>query len=455
MASSEDKYGEMPATARVGIMACPDPTSPSRLLLYDPLSNSRLPQPERRIDAAGEREWRDHSSGEANCKATVRSAGDAVFPPDLRNYFDDPGRGVPAWNLELTDLCTLSCRHCYQEPGKCEAWQRCETANGLTWEKLVGGLLACGVSEVSLTGGEVMLFPGLPEVLRSVRALRPDMRIRMLLSGMSIWRRQSFRELLPSLAEHHVLVKVPIYSCRAVEHDWVTRSPGSLADSLRLIEELQRSGVEVLVSYLMLRETQKGIMETCEFLRKLVGRDFVISTVVYPSRRSCHSGNRGSHLLDATVVRTLLQNEQFSAIAADYLSFQPPCRSGCRFPMLTIAGEAYGCTVCGPSRCGNVDADSASAQRANDWRPEDGPARRSRRCDQCFAQSVCKRCCCFVGSGEPEAAYCRLVRVCAEVVIQRVRQALAEGMRFLHEEGERRWEAWEDCVAAGEQVIAS
>ena len=421
-----------------------DPKTPDQLPLYDPLSDCRFPRAGLMPDAAG-----------MDPRGSTPSAEAAVLPAAPRDYLEDPRHRAPAWNLELTESCTLSCRHCYQEPVKCEAWQRGRTADGPAWQGVVDGLLACEPSEVSLTGGEVMLFPRLLDVLTRLRALRPIMPIRMLLSGMSLWQRQSFRELLPSLAAHRVLVKVPIYSCRDAEHDWVTRSSGSLADSLRLIEQLQRAGVQVLVSYLMLHGTQKGIMETCDFLRKLVAHDFVISTLVYPRRRSPSGTNLGSHLLDATAVRALLQNGQFSAIPTDYLSFQPLCRSGCRFPMVTIAGEVYGCTVCAASSCGDVQGDGASLRRGNDWRPEDGPTRRSPRCDKCFAKFVCKRCCCFVGSGEPEVAYCRLVQVCAEVVLQRIHRALAEGMQFLQEDATRCWEAWEECVGAGEQAIAS
>ena len=455
MESDRAQCDEALTMVRIGIMGHRHPKTPDQLPLYDPLSDCRAARTGLMPDGAGMTEWAVCSPARTDPQANTPSAETAVLHADPRYYLEDPRCTAPAWNLELTESCTLFCRHCYQEPIKCEAWQRGWTADGSAWQGVVDGLLACEPSEVSLTGGEVMLFPSLLEVLTRLRAFRPALPIRMLLSGMSLWQRRSFRELLPSLTEHRVLVKVPIYSCRDAEHDWVTRSPGSLADSLRLIEQLQRSGVQVLVSYLMLQRTQTGIMETCEFLRKLVGQHFVISTLVYPRRRSRPDTNLGSHLLDATAVRTLLQNAQFSAIPTDYLSFQPPCQSGCRFPMVTIAGEVYGCTVCAASSCGDVQGDSASLARANDWRPANDAVRRSPRCDKCVAQSVCKQCCCFVGSGEPEAAYCRLVQACAEVVLQRIRRAIAEGMRFLHEDAKRCWEAWEARVSTGEQAIAS
>ncbi len=263
------------------------------------------------------------------------------------------------------------------------------------------------------------------------------------MSGMSLWQRRSFRELLPSLAEHRVLVKVPIYSGRDAAHDWVTRSPGSLADSLRLIEWLQRGGVRVLVSYLVLPATCDDVAETCEFLRKLVGDRFVISTVVYPSRRSASGAERGLSLLDASTLRTLLDDGQFSAVPMDYVSFQAQCQSGCRFPVVAMSGDIHGCTVNAASGCGNVARDRAALKRAGSWRPADGAAARMPPCDACFAAPLCKRCPCFMDSGKPAPVYCQLVRACAEVVFGRVRRAIADGMGFLHEDAKRRWEACE------------
>jgi MoaA/NifB/PqqE/SkfB family radical SAM enzyme len=448
MATPAESPDDAIAMLKLGTMAHRD--SHGRLSLYDPLANARTTLAGETAGAADGAAVSADLAGDVGRETTATAAGDTVFAADVPPSFDDPRRRTPAWNIELTDSCTLSCRHCYQRPVKREAWQSAPAAGTAAWRPVVDGVLAAEPSEISLTGGEVMLFPELAEVLARIRAARPAMPIRLLLSGMSLWRRRGFRELLPSLAYNRVLVKLPIYSGRPAEHDWVTRSPGSLADVLRLIEELRQAGVAVLVSYLMLQRTCGQIAATCDFLEKLVGRDFVISTVVYPRRRPDRGGRAASLLPDVAVVRSLLQTTRFAAIASDYLSFQPQCRSGCRFPAVAMAGQAYGCTVCGASDCGNVRDDRAALGRAAAWLPPSTAVDASLPCGGCSARAVCKRCLCFFGPELPDAAYCQLVRACAEVVARRIGAAMAEGMRFVHEDAQRRWLSWREFAATGQ-----
>ena len=92
----------MPPTIKAAAMARTDAQSSQDLSLYDPLSDVRM---------------------------TV-AADDPLADMDgpQRYYFEDPRARAGAWNVELADHCTLSCRHCYQRPTKCEPSHRVENA---------------------------------------------------------------------------------------------------------------------------------------------------------------------------------------------------------------------------------------------------------------------------------------------------------------------------------------
>ena len=415
---------------KVGTLTQVTPGDPCRTALYDTLSNAGL-------DLCGlPVEGRDGLP-----VATLASPDDAARPTDAprRCYFEDPRTRACAWNIELTGSCTLACRHCYQSTRKCEPWDAPPGPHAASWKQLAEALIAQQPSDVSLSGGEVILFDATAALLGYLRSASPDTPLRILLSGMALSHRRSFHELLPRLAEWDVLAKVAVYSAYDPIHDWVTRSPGSLRDTLDLVQALQDAGVRLRVSHEVLSPTAPHAIETIDFVRERVGPDVTVTTLVYPPR-SPRRGDTGPSLqVEAHQLRTLLDQEEFAALPVEYLSFQPRCTSGCRFPTVLPDGEVWGCAVHAGSACGNLYEDAQALSRARRFAPDpDGPA--DPTCDGCVAKSVCKRCVACVEPEEWRRHYCDLVRVCTHVVAERIRGALSEGYAFVHPEARARWD---------------
>jgi len=433
MADGVDIMMDALACVKVGTMGRPDPCAPDRVILYDPLSDCCLEGA--RVIPAMPRPTVLSLATARTSAALTESALDA----GQRYYFLDGSR-AKAWNVELTDRCTWSCRHCYQSTTKCEAWQQHPGVHDSAWPRLAEVVRAYGPTEISLSGGELLLFDALPQLLAGLRAGDNPVAARVLLTGMALWRRRSFRELLPLLAEHRVVAKVPIYSRLHETNDWVTRCAGSLDDTLRLIESLRAAGVEVFATLLILDQTVDQAVANTGFLRGLMGDAFGISTLVYPSRGKATHRQNLSHLLAPGQIGRLLQEPEFAALPVEYLSFQPQCASGCRFSTVLPDGTVLGCAVCRESAFGNVYADPASLARMASWPPSDHNGLPGAACQQCFASIVCKRCWAFSHDARAVESYCRLVRVCARMVVERIRKAVADGLSFLHPQAHRRWE---------------
>jgi len=394
--------------------------------LYDPLSDSR---------AAAVR------AGEDGGRAAFRlaePAPDGHAEEARRYYFADPASAPAPWNVELVDACTLSCRHCYQRSRRCDPWQRPATPHNDRWQDLAEALLALGPDEVSITGGEVLLSDAAAPLLAYLRSRRADLRLRVLLSGVAPVQRRAFQDLVPDLRRLGVRAKVALYGPSEAVHDWITRSPGSWLDTLEMIDALRDAEVPTSVSYEMLGRTAHAAEETVAFLNERVGGAFTITTLIYPPRDPA-AGWGPPDLLPPARLADLLGRPAFAALPVDYLSFQPRCGSGCRFPTVTASGRVLSCAVVGGSDCGeaygNGEALAIAGRSAPSTRAADAPG----PCGECAVRPICKQCVAFLGKEGPLGDYCALVKESARVVVERIRTALEQGYQFLHPEAEGAW----------------
>jgi cyclic pyranopterin phosphate synthase len=102
----------------------------------------------------------------------------------LRDSF---GRIATDLRISLTDLCSLRCTYCMPAEGL--DWltkaQRLTDDEFLRLARIFVGL---GIRSVRLTGGEPLVYPSLPDVIRRLGALRPRPELSLTTNGVSLAR---------------------------------------------------------------------------------------------------------------------------------------------------------------------------------------------------------------------------------------------------------------------------
>ncbi len=135
--------------------------------------------------------------------------------------------------VEVNDRCTQSCRICYIRKGQTEL--SLETIN-----RLCRSIRACGV-RIEILGGEPLLHPGLPEIIRAAKHLARSPYVTLYTNGILA------TDGLPARLKEAGLdgIIVSLMSQRADVHDSVTRSPGSWEAAVAGVRRLRESGLKV------------------------------------------------------------------------------------------------------------------------------------------------------------------------------------------------------------------
>ena len=107
----------------------------------------------------------------------------AVPTSDAARLVDGFGRVATDLRVSLTDRCTLRCSYCMPADGL--DWiPRPELLDDDEVVRLVGVAVGLGVRSLRLTGGEPLLRPGLPALVRRLATLQPRPRLALTTNGL-------------------------------------------------------------------------------------------------------------------------------------------------------------------------------------------------------------------------------------------------------------------------------
>jgi len=184
----------------------------------------------------------------------MRTEGILVDPSECK------GRDKFLLQLHLLNSCNLRCRHCYD-------WKN--PVVPLTFEQdlvvidnFVAFLKAMEMDgEISLTGGETLLFNRLPELINYIKNHDVFIAPYVLTNGTI----HPEADVLECLVRHHVGVQISIDGTEAI-HDEI-RGAGNYRKSVANIKELLASGLEVSVHYVIMRRNMgavQGFIEDME-----------------------------------------------------------------------------------------------------------------------------------------------------------------------------------------------
>ncbi len=190
------------------------------------------------------------SWGMANAKSALsrlltKIAVDGFLPESAPSGFE---LSKTTLQLHVTNACNLRCTHCYVSSGDAfpdeiglEACKEIVDAARRRYEKVF----------VSISGGEPLLVPWLPELLTYIAGL--GLRVSLLSNGM-LWTDKRVVALGPLVS----LVNVSLDGASAEAHDAI-RGPGAFRQALRGIQRLGAAGVEVGINVCLMRSNLRDI----------------------------------------------------------------------------------------------------------------------------------------------------------------------------------------------------
>lgn len=161
--------------------------------------------------------------------------------------------------VEVNNRCTMNCRICYVRKGEKEL--SLETIG-----KLFRSIRSCGV-RIELLGGEPMLHPGLPEIIRSAKAVAQSPFVTMYTNGTLATSRLS-SELKAAGLDGAI---VSLMSHRADVHDSCTRQNGSWEATVRGLRRMVEAGLKVYTFTPVLRPNAGDIPAIYEFVEGQLG----------------------------------------------------------------------------------------------------------------------------------------------------------------------------------------
>lgn len=152
--------------------------------------------------------------------------------------------------LHLTNACNLRCEHCYVSSGI--AFE--EEVHLAAWQRIVDVAVArYKTVYVSISGGEPLLVPWLPTLLRHIKAY--GLRVALLSNGM-LWTEKRTAEL----GGYVDLVNVSLDGASDSVHDAI-RGRGSFRQALRGIGRIGAAGIEVGINVCLMKSNLGDIEE--------------------------------------------------------------------------------------------------------------------------------------------------------------------------------------------------
>lgn len=176
--------------------------------------------------------------------------------------------------LHLTDKCNLKCRHCYEGERKTVTeWEYRELLAVI--DELDKTFKKWNVDgEISLVGGEPVMYPYLSDLLYYIRKKRFITRIAILTNGTFI-----SDELKQAILDTKVAVQISIDGATKEKHDFI-RGEGNYEKAINSIKWLVSNQIEVFVHYVISKYTVPISKEFITFMNDLDVRQLTFSLVV-------------------------------------------------------------------------------------------------------------------------------------------------------------------------------
>lgn len=190
----------------------------------------------------------------------------------LKKYFSAP----TTVNLELTELCNVKCRHCYN-PWRDETMGEI-SLNEIKLNLLIKKLAEAKVFHVILTGGEPM--SNFDILVKAIKKLKEN-NISISCNSNLILATKEKAEKLFEAGLDHILTSFP--SIDKEENDYIMQSKNSLDKIIKGIKNCVEAGIRISANMVILRNNMDKIYDTGKLASSLGCSKFFITRAVPPS----------------------------------------------------------------------------------------------------------------------------------------------------------------------------
>ena len=176
--------------------------------------------------------------------------------------------------FHLTDKCNLKCRHCYEGDRKIvNEWEYNELTKAI--DELDTTFTKWNVEgEISLVGGEPMMYSHLPEILRYIRKTKSISRIAILTNGTLL-----NDEIKKVILETKVAIQISIDGISEDKHDYI-RGKGNYKKAIESIKWLVSHNIEVFVHYVISKYSVPITKQFIDEMNELGVKQITFSLVV-------------------------------------------------------------------------------------------------------------------------------------------------------------------------------
>jgi His-Xaa-Ser system radical SAM maturase HxsC len=164
--------------------------------------------------------------------------------------------------LFITERCNSRCVMCSQPPR--------DVDDGYLVEEILQTipLMAPETPQLCITGGEPTLyFPGLLQIIRSVKEHLPKTSLHMLSNGR-LFNRSEYAKAVASLDHPDFVIGIPLYSDQPSGHDYVVQAKGAFDETIVGLLNLARYGQRVEVRFVIHQETIPRMVATAKFITR-------------------------------------------------------------------------------------------------------------------------------------------------------------------------------------------
>jgi len=241
--------------------------------------------------------------------------------------------------VAVTYRCNLACRFCYagsntRENPLYNSPEMTFTEIKTVLRKLIG---QAKVPSVSFTGGEPLLEPRLPQLIRYAKKL--GMRVNLITNGTLVT-----EKMAAVLARHGMdSGQVSLEGVRPETHDAIVRSPGAFHKTVSAVKRLKEKGILTHTNTTITGDNLHEIAEIPRFVKEVLENDkFSMNLVIPTGSSTANPGLLVKYSEIGPILETIIAKSKEQGVEFMWYSPVPTCL----FTSITHQLCNTGCSAC-------------------------------------------------------------------------------------------------------------